>query len=46
MARAKSSADQLPMPVALSGVMFGVMIAPNGVCSASPPAKGVPPLAV
>ena len=31
------------MPVAVSGVMFGVMMAPNGVCSARPPANGVPP---
>ena len=34
------------MPVASSGVMFGVMIAPNGVCSARPPANGLPPGAV
>jgi hypothetical protein len=33
----------LPMPVSLSGVMFGVIRLPNGVSMASPPASGVPP---
>jgi len=46
MARARSFADQLPIPVALSGVMFGVMMTPKGVCSGNPPANGVPPGAV
>src|SRR5262249_50000341 len=44
--RQKSSSDQLPIPVATSGVMFGPSSVPNGVSSAAPPANGLPPGAV
>src|SRR5262249_23755675 len=44
--RQKSSSDQLPIPVAISGVMFGPSSVPNGVSSAAPPANGLPPGAV
>src|SRR6516225_9845885 len=41
--RQKSSSDQLPIPVATSGVIFGPSSVPNGVSSAAPPANGLPP---
>ena len=46
MARMKSASVQPPIPVAVSGVMFGETKTPNGEAISRPPASGVPPLRV
>src|ERR1700736_257692 len=46
IARQRSDSDQISIPVAISGVIFGPTNAPNGVSSAVPPANGLPAGAV